>query len=91
MKDNEIVEILEDGTIYYFDLDVCNDEADKLLTELYGKEGKVSNFDFTASIFNLFVNSVHILHDSGWSVEELIGEVLNHTGEFDDYDDDDDD
>ena len=59
MKDNEIVEILEDGTIYYFDLDVCNDEADKLLTELYGKEGKVSNFDFTASIFNLFVNSIH--------------------------------
>lgn len=84
MKDNEIIEILEDGTVYYFDLDVCNSEAEKLLDELHKKEGIVPNFDFSASIFNLFVNSIHILRNSGWTTEELLNEVLDHGTSVDD-------
>lgn len=84
MKDNEIVEILPDGTVYYFDLDVCNEEADKLMEELYEKEGKVPNFDFTSAVFTLFINSIHTLSNSGWTTEELIQEVLNHSYEGDD-------
>ena len=38
MKDTEIVEVLEDGTIYHFDLDVCDAEAANALEQLYAKE-----------------------------------------------------
>jgi hypothetical protein len=84
MKDNEIVEVLSDGTVYYFDLDVCNDEAEKMLNELYDKVNTVPNFDFTSAVFNLFVNSIHILNESGWTTEDLLQEVLDHTTESDD-------
>lgn len=84
MKDNEFVEILPDGTVYYVDLDVCNEEADKLMEELYEKEGKVPNFDYTTAVFSLFINSIHTLSNSGWTTEELLQEVLNHSIEGDD-------
>lgn len=84
MKDNEFVEILPDGTVYYFDLDVCSEEAYKVMEELYEKEGKVPNFDFTTAVFSLFINSIHTLSNSGWTTEELIQEVLNHSDEGDD-------
>ena len=84
MKDNEFVEILPDGTVYYVDLDVCNEEADKVLEELYEKEGKVLNFDYTSAVFALFIHSIHTLSNSGWTTEELIQEVLNHSDEGDD-------
>lgn len=89
-KSNEIVEVLEDGTVYYFDLNVCDKEAEKALDKLYKKQDKVQNFDFTASVFSLFVYTVHILNNSGWTTEDLIGEVIMHTdheGPDDDRDD----
>lgn len=79
MKDNEFVEILPDGTVYYVDLDVCSEEADKVMEELYEKEGTVPNFDYTSAVFTLFINSIHTLSNSGWTTEELIQEVLNHS------------
>ena len=85
-KENECIEVLEDGTIHYFDLNVCDEEADAALDDLFGKEGKVPNFDFTASVFTLFVNSIHILTQSGWTTEDLLNEVMNHS-EADDDDD----
>lgn len=90
-KSNEVVEVLEDGTVYYFDLDVCLDEAQKSLDELYAKQDKLPNFDFNASVFSLFIYSIHILSNSGWTPEDLISEVLTHTDpellEGDDEDD----
>ena len=96
LKENEVIEVLPDGTVYYFDLDVCNKVADDALDEIFAKEGVEPNFDFTASIFHLFVETIYILSNSGWSTEELLGEVLTHSGaEFtivdDDADDEDDD
>lgn len=79
MKENEVVEVLEDGTIYYFDLEVCNREAESLINELFEKEKTVPNFDVPATVFNLFINSIHILNECGWTTEDLIAEVLNHT------------
>jgi len=79
MKDNECVEILEDGTVYYFDLDVCNREAEKAIEELHMKEGVLPNFDYTSSIFTLFISSIQILSQSGWTTDELLQEVLNHS------------
>ncbi len=92
-KESQIVEVLEDGTIYAFDLDVCDKEAEKVIKKLYKKEGKLFNFDFGASVFTLFVYCIYILKDSGWKTEELVREVLDysekHNYEHDDDDDDD--
>ena len=94
LKENEVIEVLPDGTVYYFDLDVCNKVADDALDEIFAKEGVEPNFDFTASIFHLFIETIYILSNSGWSTEELLGEVLTHSGadlDFNPEDDEDDD
>jgi len=85
MKDTEIVEVLEDGTINHFDLDVCNAAALGALDDLWAKENKVLSFDYTASVFSLFVHSIQILSNSGWSTQELLNEVLNHSEAEDNY------
>jgi hypothetical protein len=90
-KESQIVEVLEDGTIHAFDLDVCDKEAEGAIKKLYKKEGKLFNFDFSATVFTLFVYCIHILSEAGWSSQELVKEVLNHTSEHEDDDDDDDD
>ena len=76
---NLIKETLENGEVYEFDLDVCNAAADQVLEELLEKEGEVENFDFVASIFSLFVASISILTQSGWTTDELINEVMAST------------
>jgi hypothetical protein len=76
-----IKETLENGEEYQFDMDLCRDKADDALAELYEMEGTVENFDFTASVFSLFVHSIQILADSGWTVEELMEEVAYHSAE----------
>ena len=76
---NIIKEKLEDGTEYQFDMDLCTEEADAVITDLYEKDGNLENFDFTATIFSLFVNSIHILNNSGWSTEDLVEEIYTHT------------
>ena len=93
MKDNEIIEVLEDGTVHYYDLEVCNKEAYKLLDELYDKEGTVPNFDSTAAIFSLFLESVQVLSCAGWSIEELLEVIIEnaHPTYDSEYSDDDDD
>lgn len=82
-KDNQIVEVLEDGTFHAFDLDVCEREAEKALKNLHKKEGKLFNYDYSATIFTLFVYCVHILRESGWQTDELVNEVLEHTSDYD--------
>jgi len=74
-----VKETLEDGTEYEFDLDVCNDEAELVLDELLAKEGEVYHYDFIATVFSLFINSIHILQAAGWEPEELIQEIYNHS------------
>jgi len=86
MMADRIVEVLEDGTIYCFDLDKCAEIAENTLEKLYEKEGVELDFDYTATVFSLFVQSVHILTLSGWSTEDLIEEVLDHS-EADDISD----
>jgi hypothetical protein len=76
---NIIKEILENGDVYEFDLDVCSEAADQVLEELLEKEGEVENFDFVASVFSLFVASISILTQSGWTTDELINEVMAST------------
>jgi hypothetical protein len=90
-KESQIAEVLEDGTIYVFDLDVCDKEAEKAIKTLHRKEGKLLNFDFSATLFTLFVYCIHILRTSGWTTEELINEVIEHAADYDEEEDDDDD
>lgn len=93
MKDTEIVEVLADGTINHFDLDICDRAALEALDDLYDKENKVMSFDYTATVFSLFVYAIDILSNSGWTTQELLQEVLNHSEASDnigDHDCDDD-
>jgi len=76
---NQITEVLEDGTIYSFDLDLCDDEAEKAIEYLWEQEGKTLNFDFSSAIFSIFVKSIGILSRSGWSTQDLFQEVANHS------------
>ena len=79
MKDTEIVEVLEDGTINHFDLDICDAAALEALDGLWAKEDTVLSFDYTAAVFSLFVYSINILSNSGWTTSELLEEVVNHS------------
>jgi hypothetical protein len=88
-KDSQVVEVLEDGTFYAFDLEVCDREAEKALKNLLKKEGKLFNYDYGMTVFTLFVYCVHILREAGWETEELVNEV-DHTAIYDGTDDDDD-
>lgn len=75
---DRVTEILEDGTVYCFDIDKCIDEADKVLEILHNREGEL-DFDYTVTVFSLFIQSIHILTSSGWSTNDLISEVLMHS------------
>ena len=72
-------EILEDGTVHTFSINRSTEHATKMLEQLYELEGKEIDFDFTAAVFSLFVDSIHILSESGWTTEELIQEVITHS------------
>lgn len=85
-KDSQVVEVLEDGTFYAFDLDVCDKEAEKALKNLQKKEGKLFNYDYGMTVFTLFVYCVHILREGGWQTDELVNEVLAHTEDYDEKD-----
>jgi len=89
MKDNEVIEILDDGTVYYFDLAVCDQQANAVIEELLEKQNTVPNYDFTATMFSLFVKSVDFLREAGWLTEELIDEIVDasESGEEDEADD----
>lgn len=91
MKENEVVEILPDGTVHYYDLDICVKEAEKMLDELYSKEDTVQNFDAVAAMYAIFLEAIYVLNHSGMTTEELIEEVLTHTVVIDEDDDSDDD
>jgi len=79
MKDNEIIEVLEDGTVHYYDLEVCNKQAHLLLDELYAKEGTVPNFDATAAMFALFLESIQVLSYAGWTIQDLMEVVIENS------------
>jgi hypothetical protein len=79
-----VKETLANGEEYQFDLDLCNEKADELLSVLYEYEGNLKNFDYTAAVFGLFVASIHILKHSGWTTKDLVNEVLDHSEMADD-------
>ena len=90
-KDSQIVEVLEDGTFHAFDLDVCDREAEKALKNLQKKEGKLFNYDYGMTVYTLFVYCIHILREAGWETTELVNEVLDHTQQYDEEDERDQD
>lgn len=88
---NIITEVLDDGTIYSFDTELCEQMAEETLEALWEKEDKVINYDYTCTVYNLFLDAIHILSQSGWSTEDLLNEVCDHTEAEDMRIDDDDD
>jgi hypothetical protein len=72
-------EILEDGTIYTFSINKSSDRARELLERLWELEGQELDFDYTAAVFSLFVDSIDILTNSGWTTQDLITEVITHS------------
>jgi hypothetical protein len=51
------------------------------LEQLYEKEGNELGFDYTATVFSLFINAIHILTESGWTAEDLHREVEDHSSD----------
>ena len=93
-KENEVVGVLPDGTVYYFDLDVCAEQARTVLETLYEQEGKLANFNFVAAIHALFIESAIILEGAGWDTDQLIDDMFTGIEESYQYDfivDDDED
>jgi len=87
-----VSDVMDDGTIRVFDLDVCQAHAEAILDELWEKEGKVLNLDYYSTVFALFAETVHHLTSSGWSTEDLICAVIDNSdaddvGEFIDTND----
>lgn len=75
-----ITEVLDDGTILHIDTNVCDEAADEAIDFLVDKEiNETLSFDFTTAMFSMFVKSVHILTEAGWSTEELLQEVCAHS------------
>jgi hypothetical protein len=74
---NRVTEILDDGTIYCFDIDKCMNEADKVVETLRDRDGEI-DYDYGAVMFSLFITSIHVLSDYGWTREELLKEVIDH-------------
>lgn len=77
---NWIVQRDEDGNVQFeIDLDLCNTIADDTLSHIVELEQELEHFDFAACVFSLFVQGVHILLDHGWTPEDLVREVQEHT------------
>jgi len=62
---------------------VSNEVADKTIDTFMEMEGKLKNFDFITCMFGMFISSIHILHQAGWTEEELMREVKDHIAESD--------
>lgn len=77
---NWIVQRDADGNVEFeIDLDLCNTVADDMLSDMASLDGELDNFDFVAAVFSLFVNSIHILLDHGWTPQNLLQEVTDHS------------
>jgi hypothetical protein len=76
------IEITDDAgeVIHRINIDLCNQVADEFMMDMADLEEHVDNYDFVTACFGLFVNSMHVLHDAGWSVEDLMREVKEHVG-----------
>jgi hypothetical protein len=79
IKDSIITNKNEDGTEYTFDLNICNMAANEALEGLWEKEDVIKNFDFTASVYSLFISCIHILTNSGYSTHELLDTTVTHS------------
>ena len=57
-------------------------EADKIFDTIFEEEANAipeDNYESGAIIFSLFVNAIHVLNDFGWTTQDLVNEVFNHT------------
>jgi len=72
-------EILPDGTIYTFSINRSTERAREALERLWALEGQDLDFDYTAAVFALFIDSIEILSNSGWTTNELLAEVITHS------------
>jgi hypothetical protein len=78
-KNEDIVETLADGSTYVFNMDVCQEAADDAMALLWSMEGRKQKFDYTGAVFSLFVDCIHVLSSSGWTTQDLLNEVMDHS------------
>lgn len=76
---NIIREVLDDGTVYEFDIDVCADVAADALDVLVDAQNEVEMFDFATGALCLFIECVHILTAAGWTEQSLVNEIFEHS------------
>jgi hypothetical protein len=78
--DDMITGTTDDGEEYTIDLDVCMKVADRVIESLFelDESGELENFDAVATCFSLFLNTYHVLIESGWTLENLKEELDDH-------------
>lgn len=76
---NIIREVLDDGTEYAFDIDVCAETAADALDVLVDAQNEVEMFDFATGCLCLFIECVHILTSAGWTEQALVNEIFEHS------------
>jgi hypothetical protein len=82
MQDDDMMinEVTEDGEEYTIDLGVCMSVADRVMESLFelDESGELENFDAVATCFSLFIDTYHVLIESGWTIENLKQELDDH-------------
>lgn len=76
---NIVREVLDDGTVYEFDIDVCASVAADALDVMVEAQDEVEMFDFATSALCMFIECVHILTAAGWTEQALVNEIFEHS------------
>ena len=71
------------------DFELCEQIVSESIDELIGKQDDYEGYDFVAAMFSMFVHSIHILNEAGWSKDELVEEINNHLGTDEDEEEED--
>lgn len=78
-RSNEIKTIkLASGETKSINIDLCMAESDDIFYKLWEQEETIDGFDFRYVVLSVFVESISILKDYGWTEEQLQRIIANN-------------
>lgn len=63
------------------EVDQAIDKASSILDQVF-EDDDDEGYDPALVVFSLFCHSVHMLHDMGWTTQDLVNEVFNHSEHY---------
>lgn len=73
-----IKEILEDGSEYIINLDICDAACEEALDFMDEKFDGLEGYDQGAALFSLFISCLYGLETYGWTQKQLMQEIVDH-------------